>query len=289
MDDGGDANCRFQLILRVEGKPEGSLCGSQHINEEFLRWLKQEARQKQKGQDIHPFPASKEGTDLASWCKEAGLSVDDALRQANVQFELMKVEFFETGLAPEVVKIYSSSGNEEWHVHVTSDLMVACWHPILTKIKAHIESQFTAGTTLIIMAGAISRSEYFLNTIKDFLKTLNTRYNSDSRVVDGARQSGHSITNTAALHLAVHLQQTSSQSLSMRSSILVAMPMLCTKPETSRSEVESDVDVPIGVPQHQTPAKSSVARVAARLLSGIVSAPWWIPQLSASPVSLIPW
>lgn len=185
--------------MRVEGKPEGSFCGSQHVNEEFLRWLKKEARQTTPSGTIVPYQGNKDNADLEDWCAQVGLPIDEALRQADEQFEKYKQEFLEVDMKPDVVYIYSSGRRDCLPVHVTSDLMVACWNKVLMDIKKHIESQFSSETTLIIMAGAISRSEYFMTIMKNFKDTLNTRYKTNCRITDGAREAGHSMSHMVCL------------------------------------------------------------------------------------------
>lgn len=186
------------------GKPEGSLCGSQHINEEFLEFLKKKAKVSGPAEEllvgVKKIKANE--SDLRRWCRIARWNVPDALRSANDQFEDIKRNF-DTGNLRKVVRLETPDGNYRWRFEIDSELMERFWQPVLAKIKKHVESQFCPQTRLVVMAGAISKSPYFMKKIRGWVEELNFRHSSKCLVIEGNRDAALSMSHTVcngALH-----------------------------------------------------------------------------------------
>ncbi|KAK3628242.1 hypothetical protein LTR56_018756 [Elasticomyces elasticus] len=148
-----------KIRLRTVGTAEGDTCGSEFVNENFRKYLRDEAaRQFRPG-------------NFAQLCKELGITTAAGISQASEQFEGFKLRFTSPKAGPNHIFLNGAQGAKRsvWSLPLTSSKMVEFFEPVIEKIIGCIKRQRTERTKAIIIPGGFGRSHYLLTRLnKEF-------------------------------------------------------------------------------------------------------------------------
>ncbi|TKA83014.1 hypothetical protein B0A55_00863, partial [Friedmanniomyces simplex] len=138
-----------KVRLQIVGKPEGAMCGSEFVTEEFLKHLRHEA-----------FLEFGPGGFDKLCVEHLGISPAAGISQASVHVENIKKEFSSPKAGPKYIIIYGSQGAKRasWERKIDSKQIEGCFAPVIEEIFACIDRQMTPRTKVIITPGGFGRS-----------------------------------------------------------------------------------------------------------------------------------
>ncbi|TKA71486.1 hypothetical protein B0A55_06946 [Friedmanniomyces simplex] len=147
-----------KVRLQIVGKPEGAMCGSEFVTEEFLKHLRHEA--------FLEFGLG--GFDKL--CGEhLGISPAAGISQASVHVENIKKEFSSPKAGTKHIIIYGSQGAKQasWERKINSKQIEGCFARVIEQIFACIDRQMTPRTKVIITPGGFGRTKYFQARLRE--------------------------------------------------------------------------------------------------------------------------
>ncbi|KAI7464721.1 hypothetical protein KC357_g7851 [Hortaea werneckii] len=127
---GGSGDNGAKMPLSIVGNPEGALCGSQFVNENFLEWLLQNI--------------AKEFGSFTAFCKQMGRSEASVLDDAQRQFETLKRGFEEKKQIPGNIFIRGAQGAErrKWDIEISGKTMAAFFDKVIKSIGGFGQSKY---------------------------------------------------------------------------------------------------------------------------------------------------
>ncbi|KAK4901792.1 hypothetical protein LTR27_001564 [Elasticomyces elasticus] len=100
-----------KALLRLVGRPEGRLCGSELVNQNFLKWLNNKANEDLNGRQYGQHYTGDDG--FARICADRDIAVPTGLKQAMDEFERIKVEFETAQEASKYITIRNAEGRDQ--------------------------------------------------------------------------------------------------------------------------------------------------------------------------------
>ncbi|KAI7495508.1 hypothetical protein KC367_g7271 [Hortaea werneckii] len=156
---GGSGDNGAKMPLSIVGNPEGALCGSQFVNENFLEWLLQNI--------------AKEFGSFTAFCKQMGRSEASVLDDAQRQFETLKRGFEEKKQIPGNIFIRGAQGAErrKWDIEISGKTMAAFFDKVIKSIGNCIDYQIREcpgkkRIKALIIPGGFGQSKYLMNCLE---------------------------------------------------------------------------------------------------------------------------
>ncbi|GAB1740506.1 hypothetical protein NU219Hw_g5609t1 [Hortaea werneckii] len=156
---GGPGDDGAKMPLSIVGNPEGALCGSQFVNENFLEWLLQSVE--------------KELGSFTAFCEQLGRSEASILDDAQRQFETLKRGFEEKKQIPGNIFMRGAQGAErrKWDIEVSGKTMAAFFDKVIKSIGNCIDYQVREcpgkkRIKALIIPGGFGQSKYLMNCLE---------------------------------------------------------------------------------------------------------------------------
>ncbi|KAI6862239.1 hypothetical protein KC343_g6540 [Hortaea werneckii] len=156
---GGHGDDGAKMPLSIVGNPEGALCGSQFVNENFREWLLQSI-----GKEFGSFTAL---------CAHLGRTEASVLDDAQRQFETLKRGFEEKKQIPGNIFVRGAQGAErrKWDVEISGKIMAAFFDKVIKSITNCIDYQIQRcpgkkRIKALIIPGGFGQSKYLMNCLE---------------------------------------------------------------------------------------------------------------------------
>ncbi|KAK4987586.1 hypothetical protein LTR50_004530 [Elasticomyces elasticus] len=139
--------------LKAVGKPEGALCGSEHVNQNFVKWISSSSE-----------PSGRTRQEAANDC---GLTLSNYKTKARAQFERKKKEYNCTSKRSDLL-IIGPKGTSQ--MTIDRDRMISFFDDVINDKFAAIDRQLhwnNNSTKVILLTGGFGRSSYLVQRLRD--------------------------------------------------------------------------------------------------------------------------
>lgn len=165
-----------EVELRLVGKPSGALCGSEFVNRNFVRWLRNECKEIQGHR-----------TGFVSLLKRLGVTEFGFDFAASSAFEVAKKQY----PFPEKSTIaIAGTGRADKKVEINADLIRGFHDPVIDEVIEMIKAQLLDETRMIVVPGGFGYSKYLHLRLREVFDPEDESYEGRRvKIFDSLRNS----------------------------------------------------------------------------------------------------